>query len=60
MQFHFLGTVGFTTWQHLVKSGWEPTCDNAQSWGFYSAAPLGDQTASTMTRYPTHFHYIDT
>ena len=30
-------------------SGWVPTCDSAQSWLLYSAAPLGEQTATTMT-----------
>ena len=43
-----------------VISGQVPSCDSAHSWRFYSAAPLGNQTASTMTRFPTHSHYPDT
>ena len=34
-------------------SGWAPTCDSAYSWRLYSAAPLGDQTISTMTWHLT-------
>ena len=33
-----------------------PTCDSALSWLLYSAAPLRDQVANTMT-YPTQSHY---
>ena len=44
----------------LVKSGQVPTCDNAHSWWFYSATPLGDQTTSTITWYPIQTHYPDT
>ena len=36
-----------------------PTCDSARSWWLYSAVPLGDQVASTMTCYPTQSHYPD-
>ena len=39
-----------------VISGWAPTCDNVHTNGnFYSAAPLGNQTA--VTQYPTQSHY---
>ena len=30
-----------------VISGWVPTCDSWHSWRLYSAAPLGNQAAST-------------
>ena len=43
-----------------VISVWALTCDSAHSWELYSAVRLGDQTASTMTRYPTQSHYPDT
>ena len=43
-----------------VISGWAPTSDSAHSWRLHSAAPLGNQTASTMTRYPIQSHYPDT
>ena len=48
-----------------VISGWVPTCDSADSWQLYSAAPLGNQTTRTMTHYPipshpTQSHYPDT
>ena len=43
-----------------VISGCVPTCDSAHSWWLYSAAPLGYQTASTVTWYPTQSHYHDT
>ena len=33
-----------------------PTCDSAHS---CSAVPLGDQTSSTLTRYPTQLYYDD-
>ena len=33
-----------------------PTCDSVNSWWLYSAAPLGNQSASTMTWYPTQAH----
>ena len=32
---------------------WLVICDSAHSWRHYSAASMGDQAASTMTRYPT-------
>ena len=35
------------------------TCDSAHSWLLYSAVPLGDQTVSTVTLYPTQSHYPD-
>ena len=34
--------------------------DNVHSWTLYSAAPLGNQAASTMTRYPTQTYSPDT
>ena len=37
-----------------------PTCDKVHSRGLYSAAPLGNQAASTMVQYPTQLHYPDT
>ena len=43
-----------------VISGWVATCDSAHSWWLYSAVKLGNQTASTMTWYPTQSHYLDT
>ena len=43
-----------------VISGWIPTGDRAYSWRFYSAASLGDQTASTMSWYPIESLYPDT
>ena len=39
----------------MVISGWVPTFDSAHAWCLYSAAPLRDQAASTMTWYPTQF-----
>ena len=62
-------TVIFTVSQHVcllssyvlvtskVISGWVPTCDSVHSWWLCSAAPLGNQAISTMTRYPTQLHY---
>ena len=43
-----------------VISGWVPTCDSVHSWRLYSAAPLGSQAASNMTRYLTQLHYPNT
>ena len=43
-----------------VIAGWVPTGDSVHSWQLYSAAPLGDQSASTMSRYPSQSHYPDT
>ena len=43
-----------------VMSGWVSPIDGAYSWWFYSAVPLGNQTASTMTWYPTQSHYPST
>ena len=43
-----------------VISRWVPTCDSAHSSLFYSAAPLGNQAISTITRHPTQSHYPDT
>ena len=40
-------------------SGWVTTCDSAHSWQLDNAAPLGDQTTSTMTWCPTQSHYPD-
>ena len=42
-----------------VISGWLPTCDSAQSWPLYSAAPLGNQAASTMTSIIFISHRFD-
>ena len=36
-----------------------PTYSIAHSWWLYSAAPLGDHAASTMTSYPIQSHYPD-
>ena len=43
-----------------VISGCVPTCDSVHSRWLYSAAPLGDQTASILTWYPTQTHCLDT
>ena len=43
-----------------VISGRAPTCERVHLWWRYSAAPLGNQTTSTMTQYPTQFHYLNT
>ena len=40
-----------------VISGWVPTCDRAQSWRLYSAAPPRDQAASNMAWCPTRSCY---
>ena len=37
-----------------------PICECMHSWWLYSAAPLGDEIASTMIWYPTQSHYPDT
>ena len=42
-----------------IISGWVPTCDGVHTWRLYSATQLRDQTADTMTRYPTQSHYPD-
>ena len=42
-----------------VISGWAPTCDSMRSWQYYSAAPMGNQTTSNMTQFPTQSHYPD-
>ena len=36
------------------------TCDTAHSLILYSATSLGDQTTSTMTQHPRHWHYPNT
>ena len=36
------------------------TCRSVHSWWLYSAALLGNQATSTMTKYPTQSHYPDT
>ena len=41
-------------------SVWVPTCDGTYSCQFYSATPVRDQGANTMTWYPTQSHYPDT
>ena len=43
-----------------VISKWELTCNSAHSWRLYSAAPLGNQAASTVTQFPTQSHYPNT
>ena len=43
-----------------VILGRVPSCDSAHTYKLYSAAPLGNQTASTMTCNPTESHYPDT
>ena len=43
-----------------VITGWVPSCDSAQSWWFYSVAPLGNQATSTMTQSPSQSHCSDT
>ena len=48
-------------WQHLRSyqdMNW--LGDNTHSWYLYSAVTLGDQTASTVTWYPTQSHYPGT
>ena len=40
-----------------VISEQAPTIDSLYSWILYSAAPLGNQAASTMILYPTQSHY---
>ena len=42
-----------------VISGRVPTCDSAHSLLLYSAAPLRDQAAGTMTWYLIQSHYLD-
>ena len=37
-------------------SGWVPIYDSEHLWWLYSAAPLGGQTASTMTWYSNQSH----
>ena len=54
----FASSVGcFMPWQHLSLSWRVPTCGSAHSWWLYSAAPLGNQAACTITQYPTQLHY---
>ena len=57
-----VGCWSFTSWQHLwlVISGCTPTCNKVYSWWLYSAAALGDQTASIMTRFTTESYYLNT
>ena len=43
-----------------VRSGLALICDRAHSWQLYSAAPLGNQAAGTMTQYSTQLPYPDT
>ena len=40
--------------------GWVLTCSSVHSWWPYSAIPLRNQAASTMTWYPTQSHYLAT
>ena len=44
----------------MVVSGQVTTCDSVHSWQWYSAAPLENQAAVTMTRHPIQSHYPDT
>ena len=53
LEFYVLATSNFI-------SGQPPTCDGVHSWWLHSAAPLGDQAASTMTWYLIQSHYPDT
>ena len=39
---------------------WVLICGSAHSWWLYSASPLGDSLASSMTWYPTQSHFADT
>ena len=41
-----------------VISGQVLTCDSTPSWWLYSAVPLGDQAAGTMTRFYLFGHSI--
>ena len=43
----------------MVISGRVLPSDNAHSWWLHSAALMGDQAASTMTRYPTQSYHPD-
>ena len=43
-----------------VISKWVQTCGSVRSWRLYSAAPLGNQAANTVTCYPTQSHYPET
>ena len=43
-----------------IRPVWAPTCDTAHLWQQYSAAPLGNEPAATMTQYPTHVQYSAT
>ena len=45
-----VGCWGFTSCQN----------DSAYPWRFYSAVPLGDQAASTMTWYSSQYHCLST
>ena len=53
----FLGFYVLAT--STITSGWVPTCESVHSLNLYNAAPLGDQTARTMPRFPTQSHYLD-
>ena len=48
--FYFLVTSKIIPWELQ-------TCDSVNSRLLYSAVPLGDQTAHTMTWYPAQSHY---
>ena len=54
----------FTSLQHLRSCQYRHwlTCDSGHSWCLYSADPLENQAASTMTQYPdpTQSYYLDT
>ena len=51
--FHILATSK-VIWGQVLN------CDSAESWPLYNAAPLGDQTAISMTWYQTQSYYPDT
>ena len=54
----FLEFYILTTFKVISK--WASTCHGAHAWGLFSTTPLGDQTVSVMTCYPTQAHYPDT
>ena len=45
---------------NVTSLGRIPICDSMHSWRLYSAVPLVNQAAGTMTRYPTKSHGADT
>ena len=53
--------ANFISWQHLrsYQHGYQPVTVHTRG-AFSSAVPVGNQAASTMTRYPTQSNYPDT